>query len=102
MVLTNNKTRSNLPSALSKKKSPHTVVTFSPDALSVRRFSMPGEPSTPQTSSDRSAIFLQAEDGIRDTSVTGVQTCALPIYQDARGQEYTTFFLPFLQSNDPK
>src|SRR3970040_1045730 len=23
--------------------------------------------------------FLQAEDGIRDTSVTGVQTCALPI-----------------------
>src|SRR5437762_11193397 len=24
-------------------------------------------------------IFIQAEDGIRDTSVTGVQTCALPI-----------------------
>src|SRR5437764_10230430 len=24
-------------------------------------------------------FFLQAEDGIRDTSVTGVQTCALPI-----------------------
>src|ERR1017187_10244473 len=24
--------------------------------------------------------FFQAEDGIRDTSVTGVQTCALPIY----------------------
>src|SRR5436189_2180917 len=23
--------------------------------------------------------FFQAEDGIRDTSVTGVQTCALPI-----------------------
>src|SRR5437763_10586410 len=25
-------------------------------------------------------IFFQAEDGIRDTSVTGVQTCALPIF----------------------
>src|SRR5437763_384836 len=26
-----------------------------------------------------SSFFFQAEDGIRDTSVTGVQTCALPI-----------------------
>src|SRR5699024_12063303 len=26
-----------------------------------------------------SAIFFQAEDGIRDRNVTGVQTCALPI-----------------------
>src|SRR5437879_13726361 len=26
-------------------------------------------------------FFFQAEDGIRDTSVTGVQTCALPIYE---------------------
>src|SRR5205823_11918041 len=25
-------------------------------------------------------FFLQAEDGIRDKLVTGVQTCALPIY----------------------
>src|SRR5437764_13407243 len=25
-------------------------------------------------------FFFQAEGGIRDTSVTGVQTCALPIY----------------------
>src|SRR5437762_12254770 len=37
-------------------------------------------------------FFFQAEDGIRDTSVTGVQTCALPIF-DARadwlaGAEY--------------
>src|SRR5215210_6676036 len=29
-------------------------------------------------------FFFQAEDGIRDTSVTGVQTCALPICVDAR------------------
>src|SRR5258706_9699763 len=35
----------------------------------------------------RCVVFLfQAEDGIRDWSVTGVQTCALPIYQDRRGQ----------------
>src|SRR3989337_3202901 len=25
-------------------------------------------------------LFFQAEDGIRDATVTGVQTCALPIY----------------------
>src|SRR2546430_10361299 len=25
-------------------------------------------------------LFFQAEDGIRDLTVTGVQTCALPIY----------------------
>src|SRR5437879_12054346 len=29
--------------------------------------------------------FFQAEDGIRDTSVTGVQTCALPISRKSRG-----------------
>src|SRR5260370_5365935 len=29
-------------------------------------------------------FFFQAEDGIRDSSVTGVQTCALPICQLVR------------------
>src|SRR2546430_8504254 len=29
-------------------------------------------------------FFFQAEDGIRDLTVTGVQTCALPICDDAR------------------
>src|SRR5260370_18993803 len=29
-------------------------------------------------------FFFQAEDGIRDSSVTGVQTCALPIWDLAR------------------
>ena len=29
---------------------------------------------------DCNGTFFQAEDGIRDWSVTGVQTCALPIY----------------------
>src|SRR5256885_6952521 len=33
-------------------------------------------------------FFFQAEDGIRDYKVTGVQTCALPIYQiEMRGVE---------------
>src|SRR5256886_4970709 len=32
-------------------------------------------------------FFFQAEDGIRDLTVTGVQTCALPIYADARPED---------------
>src|SRR3989454_12856315 len=36
----------------------------------------------------RSFFFFQAEDGIRDYKVTGVQTCALPIYNDqTQGKE---------------
>src|SRR6266446_1447607 len=31
-------------------------------------------------------FFFQAEDGIRDYKVTGVQTCALPIYQHGDGR----------------
>src|SRR5437762_13914357 len=34
--------------------------------------------------SDVFFFFFQAEDGIRDTSVTGVQTCALPISKPLR------------------
>src|SRR3712207_7176420 len=30
-------------------------------------------------------VFFQAEDGIRDIGVTGVQTCALPISLGGRG-----------------
>src|SRR5690606_39622329 len=30
-------------------------------------------------------FFFQAEDGIRDFHVTGVQTCALPIYKPFEG-----------------
>ena len=30
-------------------------------------------------------FFFQAEDGIRDWSVTGVQTCALPLYLELGG-----------------
>src|SRR5207237_5974938 len=31
-------------------------------------------------------FFFQAEDGIRDSSVTGVQTCALPIFPRRRSK----------------
>src|SRR5437870_13201352 len=33
-------------------------------------------------------FFFQAEDGIRDGHVTGVQTCALPIFADDKGFGY--------------
>src|SRR5688500_19028816 len=33
-------------------------------------------------------FFFQAEDGIRDYKVTGVQTCALPILEQLRDQGY--------------
>src|SRR5947209_13208677 len=35
-------------------------------------------------------FFFQAEDGIRDIGVTGVQTCALPIYLPARAPKAAT------------
>src|SRR5690606_40686857 len=35
-------------------------------------------------------FFFQAEDGIRDFHVTGVQTCALPILRDAAEQAGVT------------
>src|SRR2546421_9330315 len=34
-------------------------------------------------------FFFQAEDGIRDLIVTGVQTCALPIYPDLKPEVST-------------
>src|SRR3989454_12028335 len=34
-------------------------------------------------------FFFQAEDGIRDYKVTGVQTCALPIYPSGIQDTYT-------------
>src|SRR5205085_4381288 len=35
-------------------------------------------------------FFFQAEDGIRDLTVTGVQTCALPIFAGRRPAGYLT------------
>ena len=44
-------------------------------------------------------IFFQAEDGIRDYKVTGVQTCALPIFQNV-GADQTTDFTFTVHRND--
>src|SRR5205085_10425977 len=40
-------------------------------------------------------FFFQAEDGIRDLTVTGVQTCALPIYHPFNKMR---FYPPLLRS----
>src|SRR5436189_4181299 len=44
-------------------------------------------------------FFFQAEDGIRDTSVTGVQTCALPIYRSRAPREVIGLFRTVLEDN---
>src|SRR6266513_3656887 len=49
-------------------------------------FSMPANTA----SSFQSFFFFQAEDGIRDRNVTGVQTCALPISQLRGGADFCT------------
>src|SRR5205807_3578397 len=41
-------------------------------------------------------FFFQAEDGIRDYKVTGVQTCALPIWNAREGRRHPSC----LRSND--
>src|SRR2546430_318446 len=49
-------------------------------------------------------FFFQAEDGIRDLTVTGVQTCALPIsFAPSRSQAGQTFTVNFTatDNNDP-
>src|SRR3712207_869470 len=40
-------------------------------------------------------FFFQAEDGIRDIGVTGVQTCALPIYGEVSGRKVCVFSQDF-------
>src|SRR5256884_501043 len=44
-------------------------------------------------------FFFQAEDGIRDVAVTGVQTCALPIYPES---EMDTFLRLRSALQDPR
>ena len=51
------------------------------------------------------SIFLfQAEDGIRDVAVTGVQTCALPILRDTKRKKYSLrdvdFFAIYYREKD--
>src|SRR5437764_8165615 len=45
-------------------------------------------------------FFFQAEDGIRDTSVTGVQTCALPILRSlSRRPSVAGFGMTIMRKN---
>src|SRR5690625_5616542 len=46
-------------------------------------------------------FFFQAEDGIRDGHVTGVQTCALPISDDVQDQRDERAHAPTLDSAVP-
>src|SRR5437763_11345546 len=47
-------------------------------------------------------FFFQAEDGIRDTSVTGVQTCALPILRWLRATGYDVTYVRNITDVDDK
>src|SRR5256885_15582518 len=49
----------------------------------------------------RGFFFFQAEDGIRDYKVTGVQTCALPISKRASARPRQTL-RQFLQTDEVK
>src|SRR5256886_13711835 len=49
----------------------------------------------------RCVFFFQAEDGIRDLTVTGVQTCALPISLDALLGLATSSALPVVLDEFP-
>src|SRR6266436_9107923 len=49
-------------------------------------------------------FFFQAEDGIRDVAVTGVQTCALPIFAalESKGWSVNDVQIVFLAPSDAK
>src|SRR5256885_4852095 len=49
---------------------------------------------------DDMSFFFQAEDGIRDYKVTGVQTCALPIY--GRYNPHENRNVPSRSPQDPR
>src|SRR5689334_24632797 len=59
---------------------------------SVSRYALPSEPD----------FFFQAEDGIRDGTVTGVQTCGLPISGDSAGQQCGLGMILLANSARPK
>src|SRR2546430_5750058 len=45
-------------------------------------------------------FFFQAEDGIRDLTVTGVQTCALPISEDTRLHRFVDLLWQELEGDE--
>src|SRR2546430_5872027 len=46
-------------------------------------------------------LFFQAEDGIRSLTVTGVQTCALPIWREPVEDQAHERFLGLMQERRP-
>src|SRR5215216_7708022 len=48
--------------------------------ISLSEVTPPQNPRADRVSTPAAFFFFQAEDGIRDALVTGVQTCALPIF----------------------
>src|SRR5207248_8968080 len=60
---------------------------------------MDGKPYTADASHSASwNFFFQAEDGIRDRTVTGVQTCALPIF-DSGWREVADFTVGWVNAH---
>src|SRR6266478_10113892 len=47
-------------------------------------------------------FFFQAEDGIRDLTVTGVQTCALPICPTVTREGHSAVWAPRLPQGAPE
>src|SRR5699024_11369751 len=45
-------------------------------------------------------FFVQAEDGIRDRNVTGVQTCALPIFKLQKANEKNDSLMKSMKKNE--
>src|SRR6267378_4978559 len=86
------KKRSQSESGISRKglasKIPKLLTTMSASGIFFRKASTPARvprsPATPRNCAPATRLaiffFFQAEDGIRDLYVTGVQTCALPIF----------------------
>src|ERR1041385_7209800 len=67
----------------------------------------PGHPGKVLGTATRRIQFCQAEDGIRDVAVTGVQTCALPIYKGkwistgiSRGGQTSIYYKYYYRSEE--
>src|SRR5438445_289314 len=65
-----NNDRPTRTASLRRKRRSTSLNIFAPARTAVRS----------STGSSSAFFFFQAEDGIRDIGVTGVQTCALPIF----------------------
>src|SRR2546430_11882284 len=63
---------------------------MSQNVETVERLASKGRKQARYSRSIQLFFFFQAEDGIRDLTVTGVQTCALPIYASLPGTALST------------